>query len=100
MKKKLPGITPKGIDSGYLMPQSGHMTFNAAPDDDQCTHPGTYWINDYTPFRESTSAYCGDCDARLPDRDDDYDPSPYCPDPGCPGQYGGGCTFPGYADNH
>lgn len=29
------------------------------------------------------------------------DPTPCCPDPGCPGRFGTlPCEFPGYADNH
>ena len=32
--------------------------------------------------------------------DNEPDGAPCCPDPDCPGTARGGCTFPGYADNH
>lgn len=41
-----------------------------------------------------TGEYDDDYD---PYDDPDYDPTPCCPDPGCPGNP---CTFPGYATNH
>jgi hypothetical protein len=37
------------------------------------------------------------CASRSRAVDEDYDPTPCCPDPGCGGNP---CTFPGYAANH
>lgn len=39
---------------------------------------------------------CHACSA-IVGAEHDCDPTPCCPDPGCPGNP---CTFPGYADNH
>lgn len=49
-------------------------------------------------FREPDGSFPGlDPVASI---EDDYDPTPCCPDPGCPGRNGQDCTFPGYAANH
>lgn len=45
--------------------------------------------------------WCYGCDDYCGPSCPEYDPTPCCPDPDCPGRGNpANCTFPGYADNH